>query len=134
MVNTGRLCGASHYPDSALNGADDWRGPGIAPGSPIVNGRVERDGRPAWLLDVLPRGFVTLRFADADAEPRPGALVVSRAARPGVLVDPSGTLFDAFGAGPEGAAYLVRPDGHVMARARGDRELSPRLPGGEAAR
>jgi 3-(3-hydroxy-phenyl)propionate hydroxylase len=135
MVNGGRLAVAQSYPASPLNIAGNWSGSGgLPPGSPFVNGRVTRaDGAAGHLLEFLDGAFVALHFLPDDAELpleaasasfAPGAelrsYVISRSARGlplPVLIDPDGTLFKAYGA-VSGATYLLRPDGHVLARSQ----------------
>ena len=135
MVNGGRLAVAQSYPASPLNIDCGWSGTdGLAPGSPFVNGRlIWPDGTPAHLLQFLDGAFVVLHFLcdgvelppeAASSSLAPGVALrsyfVSRSARDfplPVLVDPDGALFNAYGA-DGGATYLLRPDGHVIARSR----------------
>ena len=135
MVNGGRLAVAQSYPASPLNISGNWSGSGgLPPGSPFVNGRVMRpDGAAGHLLQFLDGAFVALHFLPdsaqlpleaASASLAPGAVlrsyVISRSARGlplPVLIDPDGTLFKAYGA-DGGATYLLRPDGHVLARSQ----------------
>jgi 3-(3-hydroxy-phenyl)propionate hydroxylase len=133
MVNTGRLAVAQSYPASPLNVGGSWSGSGgVPPGSPFVNGRVRQgDGTTRHLLELLDGSFVALHFLADDAQPpleaasasfAPGAelrsYVISRSRRDlplPVLIDPDGSLFKAYGA-DSSATYLLRPDGHVLAR------------------
>jgi 3-(3-hydroxy-phenyl)propionate hydroxylase len=135
MVNGGRLAVAQSYPASPLNIGGNWSGSGgLPPGSPFVNGRVMLAGGVAgYLLDLMDGAFVALHFLPdavqlpleaASASFAPGAelrsYVISRSARGlplPVLIDPDGTLFKAYGA-DSGATYLLRPDGHVLARSQ----------------
>ena len=64
-----------------------------------------------FLTDLLGNGFTALYFGDEqDAPELPCALsALPRAA------DPTGRLYPMYGAS-DGSLYLVRPDGHVLAR------------------
>jgi 3-(3-hydroxy-phenyl)propionate hydroxylase len=135
MVNGGRLAVAQAYPASPLNIDGSWIGSGgLPPGSPFVNGAVTQpDGAAGHLLEYLTGAFVALHFLPDDAHLPPE--VVSASFAPGaelrsyvisrnprslpfpVLIDPDGTLFAAYGADC-GATYLLRPDGHVLARSQ----------------
>jgi len=140
MINTGRLSVPCVYHAGPLNRPD--RGAfagGPVAGAPAPNGPVRPVGRwgtsaPAYLLDTLYGGFVALVFAEdaagvtgfsAGLAVRDGLAVqvfaVTRGdAVPGLptLADASGAAFRRYDAGG-GAVYVLRPDGHVLARARG---------------
>ena len=135
MVNGGRLAVAQSYPASPLNIGGDWSGSdGLPPGSPFVNGRIVRpDGTAGHLLELVDGAFVALHFLPDRAELPREAETASLAAGVKlrsyviaqskqnlplpVFVDPDGALFKAYGA-DGGATYLLRPDGHVIARSR----------------
>jgi 3-(3-hydroxy-phenyl)propionate hydroxylase len=135
MVNTGRLAVAQSYPASPLNIGGDWSGSdGLPPGSPFVNGRIVRpDGTTGRLLELVDGAFVALHFlpdrAELPREVESASLAASVELRSYVIarseqnlplpafVDPDGALFKAYGA-DGGATYLLRPDGHVIARSR----------------
>ena len=95
------------YVDSPLNGASDGFSAGPAPGSVLPECQVG-DG---FLTDLLGNGFVALYFGEEiDAPTLPCAVrVLPRAC------DHTGRLYPMYGAS-EGSLYLVRPDGHVLAR------------------
>lgn len=135
MVNGGRLAVAQSYPASPLNIASDWiGGDGLPPGSPFKNGRIMRpDGTEGHLLQILDGPFVVLHFLPDDAELPEDIVPVSMALGVDIrsyvlvhsvrtlplpiLIDSKGTLFKAYGA-EAGATYLLRPDGHVIARSQ----------------
>jgi 3-(3-hydroxy-phenyl)propionate hydroxylase len=135
MVNGGRLAVAQSYPSSPLNIVSDWTDAGgLSPGSPFANGRIVRpDGTAGFLLQFLDGNFVALHFLPDNAELPPAIVatslapgvalrsyVISRRARDllvPVLVDAEGALFRTYGVDGT-ATYLLRPDGHVIARSR----------------
>lgn len=102
-----RQTSAIAYVDSPLNGASDGFAVGPAPGCVLLECPVG-DG---FLTDLLGNGFTALYFGDEqDAPELPCALrALPRAA------DSTGRLYPMYGAS-EGSLYLVRPDGHVLAR------------------
>ncbi len=141
-----RQTSAIHYRDSPLNLHPDESGAfnaGPAPGAvlpecPLTIARPGAAARPAHVTDLLADaapGFVALCFVDADVAPQvtpPDALaaLAQRLAARGIGLrtasvsnepghatawDHTGRLFPMYGAGP-GTVYLVRPDGHVLAR------------------
>jgi 3-(3-hydroxy-phenyl)propionate hydroxylase len=101
LVNVGRLSTACDYYDSPLNAQADAIGaPLAAPGSAAPDGRLGA----GHLVDRLRGDFATLLFGAA-----PGAIP-----REG-----NEALWERYGVPPEGATYVVRPDGHVLARCPG---------------
>lgn len=102
-----RQTSAIAYADSPLNGASDGFTAGPPPGSVLLECPVG-DG---FLTDLLGTGFMALYFGEArDAPEVPCALhSLPRVA------DHTGRLYPMYGA-IEGSLYLVRPDGHVLAR------------------
>lgn len=107
FVNSGRLSTPVSYADSGLNTADgdDWRGRGIAPGSPAIDAPLD-DG---WLLEQLGERFVLL--ADGD----PGFAVAGVTLLDISAAAEAGLLRERYGLTP-GAAYLVRPDQYIASR------------------
>jgi 3-(3-hydroxy-phenyl)propionate hydroxylase len=97
-------------------------------GAPLANVRIREDD---FLIDHLGCGFTAIFFNDSgklSAEDRRLAdalavgdetcttIVVSQAGSSSKQIhDPSGHLFEAYGAEP-GSFYLIRPDGHVSSR------------------
>ena len=123
LVNP-RQSSAISYGASTLALADrDPFGAGPKPGATLAECPLERDGLPAHLTDLLGPRFALLCFTGTRPAPDLTGLPVSvavhwiapvRDARAGAW-DRSGELFPLYGARPE-AYYLVRPDGHVLAR------------------
>jgi 3-(3-hydroxy-phenyl)propionate hydroxylase len=148
LVNSGRLSMPSFLTDSVLNtpDADSFEGQ-MVPGAPMDDAPVQVNGRDAWLLDQVGKGFQAMLFADAPPKPEvlaqlnalagcspaiPGAnppknavavtpLIISPRALdiPGmnVIVDAQGLVAKRYNATP-GTTYLLRPDQHVVARWR----------------
>ncbi len=115
LVNSGRLSTATHYPHSVLNTADVDRFPaGPAPGSPAPDAPLQRGGQPTWLLRERGTGFTLLCFGPPPAWPLPAGVALL-CVDGDTLADPGGLALQRYGAQP-GAAYLLRPDGHVAAR------------------
>ncbi|MEO7851352.1 MAG: FAD-dependent monooxygenase, partial [Rubrivivax sp.] len=104
-----RQTSAIAYVDSPLNGASEGFDVGPAPGCVLLECPVG-DG---FLTDLLCTGFTALYFGEEqDAPELPCAVrALPRAA------DHTGRLYPMYGAS-EGSLYLVRPDGHVLARWR----------------
>ena len=125
------------YGDSPLTTADSEPAlfaAGPAPGAPLVNCRLGEDD---YLLDHFGGRFSLLYFSTdgsrppevaalagqmRDLDPQSRVYTLARSAAGdgrsgvnGVLVDESGDLFRRYDGVP-GAAYLVRPDGHVAGR------------------
>ncbi len=123
LVNP-RQSSAISYGASALALPDcDPFGAGPKPGATLAECPLERDGLPAHLTDLLGPRFALLCFTGTRPAPDLTGLPVPvavhwiapvRDARAGAW-DRSGELFPLYGARPE-AYYLVRPDGHVLAR------------------
>ena len=111
FVNSGRLsrpCVLAGSPLSTDGGAS-----GLAPGTPVPDAPVLRDGVATWLLAELGRDFTVLAFGDPAAAPE-GAIVVSATPAPGVLWDHEGLAARRFGA-EAGHVVLIRPDQQVAA-------------------
>jgi 3-(3-hydroxy-phenyl)propionate hydroxylase len=115
MVNSGRLSRPADYggplttPDE-----EDWEGP-MRPGAALIDAPMRTGGRPAWLLERLPRDFCLI-VADGGppVEPPAGlpAVTIGRG-----LDDADGLFAARYGAAP-GACYLVRPDHYLIGRWR----------------
>jgi 3-(3-hydroxy-phenyl)propionate hydroxylase len=98
---------------------------GPVPGATLPECPLERDGLPGHLTDLLGPRFTLLALCPAHPEADAGALPVALAVRwiapareaRADAWDRSGDLFPMYGAAPA-AFYLVRPDGHVLARWR----------------
>lgn len=132
LVNP-RQHSAIPLPDSPLNtqaqaSAEFAAGP--RPGDILLECPLERGGAEGHLTDLLGAHFTALYFSEAGEVPAPLArmfdrlgsripfearAIARRAARADAAVDATGRLFAMYGARP-GTLYLVRPDGHVMAR------------------
>ncbi len=141
LVNSGRLSKPSILSASPLNTQDEDRfQSAMAPGAPIADAPLLRDGKPTWLLDQTGSEFTLLHFSDdvgkiggagEDGLPRlatgdiPIKTVVVTPEGSGprfrqglaVVEDAEGLAAERFDAA-QGATYLVRPDQHVCARWR----------------
>ncbi len=106
-----------HSPLNAFAERSQEFAAGPAPGEVLPECRIRIAGRPAWLTRSLGTGFTALWFGEPEQAPpvRCGALL-TRLDLPR-SADPTQRLYPKFGAG-EGSLYLVRPDGHVLARWR----------------
>ncbi|HWQ39363.1 MAG TPA: FAD-dependent monooxygenase [Burkholderiales bacterium] len=101
LVNVGRLSTACDYYDSPLNlEPDAIAAPLAAAGSAAPDGRLGA----GYLADRVGGDFVTLFFGE-------GPQAIARAGNE--------ALWERYGVPPDGATYVVRPDGHVLARCRG---------------
>ncbi|TLP48278.1 FAD-dependent oxidoreductase [Cohaesibacter sp. CAU 1516] len=118
LVNSGRLSSPTPYADSPLNtaDADTWQG-SMRPGTCIADAPIVVDGQEEWLIHCLGDGFTLLVFG-LDSEPvdagpfTPTILIEGKD-----FVDVEGLAADRYD-GRKGAAYLIRPDQHVVARWR----------------
>ena len=136
LVNSGRLSVPSFLTSSLLNtpDADTFEG-NMVPGAPMDDAPVQVDGKDAWLLDQVGKGFACLLFADA--APSGEVLAHLKALQSGklpvtplivaprtldvpgvqVIVDAQGWMARRYD-GKAGTTYLLRPDQHVAARWR----------------
>ena len=122
LVNP-RQTAAIAYLDSRLALPDTEFATGPAPGATLPECPIERDGLPAYVTDLLGPRFTLLclcaKRPDHGSDPLPVMIAVHWIApvrQVGASAwDKAGALFAMYGAKPE-AFYLVRPDGHVLAR------------------
>ncbi|WP_338663319.1 FAD-dependent monooxygenase [Pararoseomonas sp. SCSIO 73927] len=114
------------YPTAPLGQHGDGAllGAAAAPGLPAPDAPILSSEGPRHLSQAFGQGFVLLRFATGDAAPlsplpedvTPMTLLPPGASpRPGCPVDAEGLARARYGAA-EGAAWLIRPDGYVLAR------------------
>jgi 3-(3-hydroxy-phenyl)propionate hydroxylase len=117
LVNSGRLSTPTPYLHSSLNTPDSAAFAGkMLPGTNCADAPIEREGRPAWLLEQLGRGFVLLSFGPATLVSVGG--VTANVLEVGKdIVDAQGVLGARYDGQP-GTTYLIRPDQHVAARWR----------------
>jgi 3-(3-hydroxy-phenyl)propionate hydroxylase len=128
-----RQTGAIGFPRSPLNGPERgaWRA-GPRPGDPLPECPLQvnegGESRPGFISELLGSGFTLLQFADAARPDRADVAsppvvagltwrTIARQGRTAAALDVSGRAFELYDAEP-GAFYLVRPDGHVLARWR----------------
>lgn len=108
--------------------AQQWAS-GPAAGDILRECPVEIDGVAGYLSDAVGPHFTLLYFGEGVPDPivalpervgvplRICSIVPAGVGQPGAMVDASGRLFGLYDA-VAGAAYLVRPDGHVLGRWR----------------
>ena len=120
-----------------MNARDAFAG-GIAPGEPMADAPIERDGLPGTLVACLSAGLTALYFANPDGSlgADDGAALVALADRGikplvvlppycpfvgeaarGRVLDQAGTAHERYDARP-GTCYLVGPDRRVLGRWR----------------
>ena len=117
VVNSGRLSLPTTLDGSVLNTADvDTFTPAMRPGAPAADAPLHADGQSTWLLRRLGAGFTLLVFGPAPewaaALPLDVLAIDGRS-----IIDSEGLAAQRYDAG-DGCAYLLRPDGHVVARWR----------------
>ncbi len=117
LVNSGRLSTPTPYLRSSLNTPDGAVFAGkMLPGTNCADAPIERDGKSAWLLEQLGKGFVLLSFGPA--QPVTVGNFTAQVLEVGKdIIDTKG-LFKARYDGQPGTVYLIRPDQHVAARWR----------------
>jgi 3-(3-hydroxy-phenyl)propionate hydroxylase len=107
LVNVGRLSTACVYFDSPLNVPDkEFDSFQAAPGAAAPDGRLEK----GFLAEKLQGQFTVVYFGNGG--PRLDGVRT-------LNVKHDKSLFARYGVPPEGATYVFRPDGHVLARSRG---------------
>ena len=106
LVNVGRLSTACPYFDSPLNTPDrDFDAPLAMPGCAAPDGRLES----GFLVERLQGQFSVVYFGNQG--PQLGVQTLH--------VKNNKALFARYGVPKEGATYVFRPDGHVLARCHG---------------
>ncbi len=128
MVNVGRLSVATVYADSPLNREQgDFDAPRAQPGAAAPDGKVSEGSTARFFVEDLQGHFTVAYFGAAGPkiegpkgiEVETLAVLRKDAASPlRTLIDEAGTLAARYGAG-DGATYVFRPDGHVLARCTG---------------
>lgn len=131
LINSGRLSQPAVLEASPLNGPDVAEFPRLArPGATCPDAPLQRDGRPAWLLDQLGRSFIGLYRLPRTGLPECVAAAAERWQRRAVplalmavgdaapaIVDTEGFIASRYG-GERDSLILIRPDQHVAARFR----------------
>lgn len=117
LVNSGRLSTPTPYLRSSLNTPDSAVFAGkMLPGTNCADAPIERDGKSAWLLEQLGKGFVLLSFGPA--QPVTVGGITAQVLEVGKdIIDAKGVLKARYDGQP-GTVYLIRPDQHVAARWR----------------
>jgi len=128
MVNTGRLSVATVYADSPLNRErGEFDAPRAQPGAAAPDGKVSEGGEARFFVAGLQGRFTVAYFGTAGPKIEgPQGVAVetlavlreSAASTLRTLIDEAGALAARYGAG-DGATYVFRPDGHVLARCKG---------------
>ncbi len=120
LVNSGRLSRPTPYRGSPLNTTEDDADTSLPPGTEAADAPLLRNGRPAWLLEQLGRGFVLLAFG----EPPPVRELRAGGGSARVLhvgsdvLDETGVLTQRYDGRP-GTTILFRPDQYIAARWQG---------------
>ena len=116
LINSGRLSMPCSLQDKTLQGCDDGKGiKQVAVGQVIMDAPVEIDGKNTWLVSQVKDGFTLLGFGNVEL---PDVHGIERIGvnQQGVdyknLNDKDLLATKRYG---EGNAYLIRPDGHVIA-------------------
>jgi 2-polyprenyl-6-methoxyphenol hydroxylase-like FAD-dependent oxidoreductase len=119
-----RSAGIVREPDDDDADWEDPRSPTGRPGFRAPHVELVRDGSPLSTLDLTGTSFVLFTGADGGAWVEGAAVVANERGVPldpyrvgADLEDRSGAFFSSYGIDPTGAS-LVRPDGHVVWRAR----------------
>ena len=117
LVNSGRLSTPTPYFSSSLNTPDTATFAGkMLPGTNCADAPIERNGRQAWLLEQLGRGFVLLSFGPA-APVTVGNITATVLEVGKDIAETQGVLTARYD-GQSGTVYLIRPDQYVAARWR----------------